>query len=256
MSVQPHARPLSVDGGPYGVLVSHGFTGSPKSVRPWGQALADAGYTVRVPRLPGHGTTWQELSQTRWQDWYAEVDRALTELRSRCDKVAVAGLSMGGCLALRLAEQRPDDVDALVLVNPSVRSTDRRLLALPLLRRVMATVPAIGNDILKLGVSEGAYDRTPLQPLHSLTHLWRDVAADLPRVVAPLLVLRSRVDHVVDPSSAALILSAVSSQVRRELLLEDSYHVATLDNDAPRIVEESLHFLAEHVVVAREVGRA
>jgi carboxylesterase len=170
--------------------------------------------------------------------------------------VAVAGLSMGGCLALRLAEQRPDDVDALVLVNPSVRSTDRRLLALPLLRRVRATVPAIGNDILKLGVSEGAYDRTPLQPLHSLTHLWRDVAADLPRVVAPLLVLRSRVDHVVDPSSAALILSAVSSQVRRELLLEDSYHVATLDNDAPRIVEESLHFLAEHVVVAREVGRA
>jgi carboxylesterase len=75
-------------------------------------------------------------------------------------------------------------------------------------------------------------------------------------VVAPLLVLRSRVDHVVDPSSAALIMSAVSSQVRRELLLEDSYHVATLDNDAPRIVEESLHFLTEHVGVAREVGRA
>ena len=256
MSVQPHARPLSLDGGPFGVLLSHGFTGSPRSMSPWGQALADAGYTVRVPRLPGHGTTWQELSQTRWQDWYAEVDRALTELRSRCDKVAVAGLSMGACLALRLAEQRPDDVDALTLVNPAVRSTNRQLLALPLLRHVMASVPAIGNDIKKPGVSEGAYDRTPLQPLHSLTRLWREVRADLPTVVAPLLVLRSSEDHVVDPSSAALILSAVSSPVRREVLLEHSYHVATLDNDAPRIVAESLQFLAEHLGVAQEVDRA
>ena len=256
MSVQPHARPLSVDGGPYGVLVSHGFTGSPKSMRPWGQALADAGYTVRVPRLPGHGTTWQELSLTRWQDWYAEVDRALTELRNRCDKVAVAGLSMGAGLALRLAEQRPGDVDALALVNPAVRSTNRQLLALPLLRHVVASVPAIGNDIKKPGMSEGAYDRTPLQPLHSLTRMWREVRSDLSTVVAPLLLFRSREDHVVDPSSAALILSAVSSPVRREILLEDSYHVATLDNDAPRIVEESLQFLAEHVGVAREVGRA
>jgi carboxylesterase len=245
-----------VDGGPNGVLISHGFTGSPKSVRPWGQALADAGYSVRVPRLPGHGTTWQELAQTRWQDWYAEVDRALTELRQRCDRVAVAGLSMGGCLALRLAQQRPDDVDALALVNPSIRSTNRRLLALPLLRHVMTSGPAIGDDLVKPGISEGAYERTPLQPLHSLTRLWREVGEDLPKVVAPLLVLRSRIDHVVDPSSAARILSAVSSPVRREILLENSYHVATLDNDAPRIIEESLQFLSEQLGVAREVDRA
>jgi carboxylesterase len=245
-----------VDGGPNGVLISHGFTGSPKSVRPWGQALADAGYSVRVPRLPGHGTTWQELAQTRWQDWYAEVDRALTELRQRCDNVAVAGLSMGGCLALRLAEQRPDDVDALALVNPSIRSTNRQLLALPLLRHVMASVPAIGDDLMKSGMSEGAYDRTPLQPLHSLTRMWRDVGADLPKVVAPLLVLRSRVDHIVDSSSAARILAAVSSPVRREIVLENSYHVATLDNDAPLIIGESLQFLSEHLGVAREVDRA
>jgi len=256
VSVQPDAWPLSVDGGPFGVLVSHGFTGSPASMRPWGQALADAGFTVRVPRLPGHGTTWQELNQTRWQDWYAEVDRSLSELRERCDKVAVAGLSMGAALVLRLAEQRPDDVDAITVVNPAIASTNRQLLALPLLRHVIASTPAIGNDIKKPGMTEGAYDRTPLQALHSLTLMWREVRRDLPRVRAPLLVLRSRVDHVVDPSSARLLMRAVSSPVRREVVLEDSYHVATLDNDAPRIVEESLEFFDSHLGSVREADSA
>ena len=256
MSVQPDAWPLSIDGGPSGVLVSHGFTGSPASMRPWGQALADAGCTVRVPRLPGHGTTWQELNQTRWQDWYAEVDRSLSELRERCDRVAVAGLSMGAALVLRLAEQRPDDVDAITVVNPAIASTNRQLLALPLLRHVLASTPAIGNDIKKPGMTEGAYDRTPLQALHSLTLMWREVRRDLPRVRAPLLVLRSRVDHVVDPSSARLLMRAVSSPVRREVVLEDSYHVATLDNDAPRIVEESLEFFASHLGSVREADSA
>jgi carboxylesterase len=256
VSVQPDAWPLSVDGGPFGVLVSHGFTGSPASMRPWGQALADAGFTVRVPRLPGHGTTWQELNQTRWEDWYAEVDRNLTELRERCDKVGVAGLSMGAALVLRLAEQRPDDVDAIAVVNPSIASTNRQLLALPLLRHVTASARALGNDIKKPGVAEGAYDRTPLQALHSLTLLWREVRRDLSDVVAPLLVLRSRVDHVVDPSSAALLMRGVSSSVRREVVLEDSYHVATLDNDAPRIVAESLEFFEGHLGSVREADSA
>jgi carboxylesterase len=225
-------------------------------MRPWGQAFADEGYTVRVPRLPGHGTTWQELNLTRWQDWYAEVDRTLTELRERCEKVAVAGLSMGAALVLRLAEQRPGDVDAIALVNPAVASTNRQLLAVPLLRHVVASMPAIGGDIKKPGVEEGAYDRTPLQALHSLTSMWREVRRDLPKVVAPLLVLRSRVDHVVDPSSAGLIMAGVSSEVRREVLLENSYHVATLDHDAPRIQQESLQFFAAHLRAARKADRA
>ena len=256
MSVQPGAWPLSVDGGPYGVLVSHGFTGSPASMRPWGQSLADAGFTVRVPCLPGHGTTWQELNRTRWQDWYAEVDRSLTELRQRCDKVAVAGLSMGAALVLRLAEQRPGDVDAIAVVNPAIASTNRQLLALPLLRHVMASAPALSDDIKKPGITEGAYDRTPLQALHSLTLLWREVRRDLAQVTAPLLVLRSRVDHVVDPSSAKLLMRAVSSPVRREVVLEDSFHVATLDNDAQRIVEESLEFFERNLGFVREAHRA
>jgi carboxylesterase len=243
----PQAEAVRIDGGDTGVLLSHGFTGSPASMRPFAEHLAEAGHTVRAPRLPGHGTRWQELNKTRWPDWYAEVDRALTELRSRCSRVAVAGLSMGGCLALRLAERRPADVDALVLVNPFVASEDRRLRAVQVLRYLRASVPGIGNDIKRPGVVEHAYDRTPLQALHSLMRMWREVTAQLADVRAPLLLFRSAEDHVIDRASARLILAGVSSPAREEVVMRDSYHVATLDYDAPMIFARTEAFLVEHL---------
>lgn len=245
MTLKDSARPLSVDGGRTGVLVIHGFTGSPASMRPWGQHLGDLGHSVRMPRLPGHGTTWQEMNRTRWQDWYAEVDTSLTELRSTTDRVIVCGLSMGGCLALRLAEQRPEDVAGLVLVNPVVGLVDKRLLAVPLLRHVVPSIAGIANDIKKPGVEESGYDRTPIKALHSQMQMWKEVAANLPRVTAPLLMFRSAVDHVVDPSSGKLIMSGVSSSPKREVLLTDSYHVATLDNEAEIILAQSATFIEE-----------
>src|SRR5690349_11169500 len=161
------AEPFAADGGPLGVLLSHGFTGSPASMTPWGRALAERGHTVRVPRLPGHGTTWQDMNRTRWEDWYAEVDAALDELRDRCETVAVAGLSMGGALALRLAELRPDDVDSVVLVNPAIGLRNWQLRLVPALKWVVPAMPGIGNDIKKTGVDETGYDKTPLKALAS-----------------------------------------------------------------------------------------
>jgi len=103
--VLPGAEPFSADGGEIGVLLCHGFTGCPQSLRPWAEAMAKAGHTVRLPLLPGHGTTWQDMNRTTWRDWYGCVEDAFRELRARCDAVVVGGLSMGGALALRLAEQ-------------------------------------------------------------------------------------------------------------------------------------------------------
>ena len=241
------AEPFAADGGPVGVLLSHGFTGSPASMTPWARDLAARGYTVRVPRLPGHGTTWQQMNRTTWHDWYGALDAELTELRKGCDRVVVAGLSMGGCLALRLAEQRPDDVAAVVVVNPAVASRDPRLRLVPVLRWVLPSMPAIGGDIKKPGVTETAYDRTPLKALHSMTRLWSDVRADLGAVRAPLLFFRSTDDHVVDDSSIGIVRGAVGSAVAEYVTLEDSFHVATLDHDAPLIFERTAAFLEEHV---------
>lgn len=234
-----HDAPPSPGGAAVAVLLCHGFTGSPQSVRPWAEDLAAAGLTVRVPRLPGHGTTWQEMAATTWAQWLAEVGAALAELRATGARVVVGGLSMGGGLALRLAADHPDDVAGLVLVNPAVRLTDPRLRAVPLLRHVVASMPGVAGDV-KHGGPELGYDRVPLQALHSSLRGYRALRRDLGRVRAPLVLLRSAVDHVVPAASSAAVLSGVSSTDVRETVLQDSWHVATLDADAPLITAATL----------------
>lgn len=230
------------DGRLTGVLLSHGFTGSPVSIRPWAEHLAAQGYAVSVPQLPGHGTRWQDMVPTRYDDYRDEVDRAFADLRDRCDAVVVGGLSMGGCLALELAARRADEVAGVVVVNAAVASTNKQLKALPVLKHVVRAFPGIGNDI-KAGGDEGGYAKTPLRALDSMVSAWPSVRAQLPAVTCPVLLFRSVEDHVVDPSSARIILESVGSDDVREVLLHESWHVATLDNDAPQIFEESAEFV-------------
>jgi len=244
--VQPGCEAFSFDGGPVGALMVHGFTGSPFSMRPWGEHLAAAGLTVVGPRLPGHGTRWQEMNLTRWQDWYGEVERAFDGLRGRCEQVFVMGLSMGGTLTLRLAEERGDDVAGLVTVNASLLTERRDAKLLPYVSKVVPSLKAIGDDIKKPDTTERAYDRTPLRAAASLAQLWKLVRQDLGRVTQPLLAFRSAEDHLVEPASGALLMRSVASKDVREIVLTDSYHVATLDNDAPLIFEESLAFVRAH----------
>jgi carboxylesterase len=250
--VMSQAEPFHSDGGRIGVQLLHGFTGSPHSMRPWAEHLAAAGYTVDLPRLPGHGTTWQEMNRTTWQDWYAEADRSLDTLTGACDQVFVAGLSMGGCLALRLAAERPDDVAGLLLVNPSVAASDKRFVALPVLKRLVGSISGIGNDIKKPGTVEGSYDRTPLRALDSMRAMWKVTREDLAKVTAPLVVFRSVEDHVVEPLSTQIITQRVSSRDVTERVLDNSYHVATLDNDAHTIFSDSVEFIHKHTDGGRD----
>lgn len=243
MPLFPGAEPFTTDGGPVGALLLHGFTGSPKSMRPWAEYLADAGLTVRVPRLPGHGTRWQDMNITTWEDWYAEADRSLSELGKNCDQVVVMGLSMGGSLTLRLAEVHGSSLAGLVIVNPAVHSERPDRFLLPVLHHVIGAFPGISNDIKKPGVDEGAYDKIPLKAAHSLTKLWAQVKADIAAVDQPLLLFRSPEDHVVEPSNSAWILEHVSSADVTEVLLPNSYHVATVDFDAETIFTGSLDFV-------------
>ncbi|HEX7661075.1 MAG TPA: alpha/beta fold hydrolase [Pseudonocardiaceae bacterium] len=243
MPVLPGAEPFAYDGSTdIGVLICHGFTGSPRSMRPWAEHAREAGFSVRLPLLPGHGTAWQDLNRTGWRDWYATVEQALLELSARCRSVFVFGLSMGGTLSLRLAECHNPEIAGLVLVNPSVTTLRRDAALLPLLSRLLPSVAAIGNDIKKPDTTEGSYDRTPLRAAASLRELWGIVRADLSKIETPLLLLRSAEDHVVEPVNAKLILDNISSTDVREVVLPNSFHVATLDNDAATIFTESVDF--------------
>ena len=246
VSLRPEAEPYDAPGGPVGAVLCHGLTGMPGSLRAWGEQLAAAGLTVRVPRLPGHGTRWQDANRTTWQDWYAELERAFDDVKSRCDKVFIGGLSMGGTLVLRLAEQRGADVAGVVVVNPSLFTTRKEAKVLPALRFFVPSMPPVGNDIKKPGVTEPAYDRLPVKAAYQLARLWKLTVADLPRLNQPLLVLTSRDDHVVEPVNSERLMRDAGSTDKKQIVLEDSYHVATMDNDLPRIVSESLAFIDAH----------
>jgi carboxylesterase len=235
------AEPFVAEGTPDapGVLLCHGFTGTPQSMRPWGEHLAAEGFAVRCPRLPGHGTRWQEMNTTRWPDWYATLEAELDVLVARGRPVLVFGLSMGGTLALRLAQQRPE-VAGLVLVNPSLRTERRDAPLLPLLSRLVGSVAGVAGDIAAPGVTEVGYDRTPLKAAASLLELCGVVRADLGTVRVPVLLYRSRVDHVVDASSALALHAGLGTADLTEVVLENSFHVATLDVDAPLIFTGSV----------------
>ncbi|GLY32866.1 esterase [Kineosporia sp. NBRC 101731] len=263
VTVRPGAEPFARDGDDVGVLLCHGFTGNPSSLLSWAEGLAEAGRTVRLPRLPGHGTSPRDLALTGWSDWSAEVDAAFHDLRRSCRVVVVGGLSMGGALALRLAQtygpaMNPGPlpgVDGVILVNPAVHLDDRRLAALPALRWVLPWLPPVGNDVKRPGAQEDAYDRIPPHALHSMLRGFRSVAADLPAVSQPVLLFRSSEDHVVPASSSALILDRVTSARADEVILRDSYHVATIDNDADEILRRSLTFIDELAVGAQPTTR-
>lgn len=247
-------------------LLCHGFTGSPQSLSPWAAALTRVGCTVRVPLLPGHGTCWQDLNRTGWQDWYACVERSLLRLASgdlspgdaghnahESRRVIVGGLSVGGALALRLAQQHPDKVAGVMLVNPAVRLKDPRLRALPVLWRVKASIAGVASDIAKPGSREIGYDRVPLQALHSSLKMLREVRDRLPEVTSPLLIMHSSTDHVVPTDNAALIERGVSSASIETVELRRSLHVATLDFDAETINDRSAQFVRRLSESARMV---
>jgi carboxylesterase len=242
----PDAEPWRHTGGDVGVLLCHGFTGTPGSMRPWAHRLADAGYSVSLPLLPGHGTRWQDLNRTRWTDWYGELERAFDELAAGCRLVFCAGLSMGGTLTLRLAQQRGSAVAGLMLVNPALRVDSPFAPLLPFVSRIKPAVKGIGGDVKKATDHEASYTHTPLRAAASLHAFTKLVRADIAEITQPLLIFRSAVDHVVAPANSRLLLARIHSADVTDRVLADSYHVATLDNDAELIFAESLSWLAAH----------
>jgi carboxylesterase len=227
------------------VLVLHGFTGNPQSMRPLAEALAAAGFTVELPLLPGHGTALEEMVPTRWKDWSGAADAAYRDLAARCNRVAVSGLSMGGTLTCWLAEQHPE-VAGIALVNPQIDPPDAELRAglRALLDSGVETFDAIGSDIKQEGVTESAYPGTPVEALLSLFEGNDEVHARLGEIHCPTLLLSSREDHVVAPASGDVLERSVGGPVER-IYLENSYHVATLDGDAPLIEQKVVEFASE-----------
>ena len=249
--VRPGAEPLSVDGhgdlAKIGILVLHGFTGSPVSVRPLAARLSKRGFAVEMPLLPGHGTQPRDLLPTRYADWRAEALAALTRLRARTQHVFVVGLSMGGTLALDLATT--EAVDGVVTINAQILDRGGLIVKLaPIIEKLIPIAPASAagltkNDIKK-GGDEDAYAWVAAAAGNSLVRALPELRARLKSLTCPLLVIYSRDDHSVPPDNSKALSSLVGTPSANVTVLElqESYHVATLDNDLPLIDDKVASF--------------
>jgi len=229
--------------GRVGVLVCHGFGGSPRSVQEVALRLVEAGYTVALPLLAGHGLTPEAMERYPWTDWAADVERAFGWLYARADEVFLFGLSMGGTLALWLAERHPEAA-GLITVNAIVRHPRERSMRMLGRLGLPRWANAIGNDVKLAGVDEKAYERIPVRSARQLALLVANVRRDLSLVRCPALVFSSTTDHVVPPANQREIYGSISSAVKSLVELPDSYHVATMDNDRERILAGTLEFIA------------
>jgi carboxylesterase len=239
-------EPFHFEGNDAGVLVVHGFTGSTQSIRYLGEQLHRRfGFSVVAPRLPGHGTSPDDMEKTGYRDWLGEAERALHDLAKRSSRVFVTGLSMGGTITLNLAARFPSLVHAIAPIAAPVGLMNDGTATVLSLDPLPRRVAGMGSDVKAPGVRETAYAEVPVACLREVTILVAVTRDLLHKVVAPTLVIHAHEDHVVPAANAMEVVKTIKSDDIRLLWLTNSYHVATLDNDKDLIVERVGGFFNE-----------
>jgi carboxylesterase len=255
-----------------GFLLIHGLTGTPIELRYIANGLSRAGYTVSVPQLAGHCGTLEDLKATHWQDWYQSAEDALLELRKTCDLVIVGGLSMGAIIALKLAAEHPDTVDGATLFAPTFRfdgwaipwygrlfdlvqdtwSADRFLFkeTEPYGIKNVRFREFVMNAIQSEDSSQAGLPGTPGRSLLEFKYLVKSVNRVLGLIRQPTLVLHPREDDRASLSNVTHLQKRLGGRVTA-VVLEDCYHVITLDQQRDVVLEETLTFGAklEHAAI-------
>lgn len=226
-----------------GVLLVHGFTGSPPSMRPWAEFLLSKGYTVRVPLLPGHGTKVEDLNKIKWDEWPAKITFELSELKKSCDTIFLVGLSMGGGTVLNVAESNNESITGLILVNPMIYVKGIPVELAFFLSRFQKLRTSVGDDIKRPGITEWGYDALPTRGIYQLLKMLRVTRGNLGKVTVPVQLFHSVEDHTLPVANTEIILAEIGSTIKTRIELVNSYHVATLDYDQELIFQNSLTFI-------------
>ena len=224
-----------------GILLLHGFTGSPYSMKPLARLLIESGKAVRVPVLPGHGTSWRDLNRYRWNDWLTAAHHALAELTEKYEHVIVLGLSMGATLTAELATSC-HGLTGIVCVNPALAWDKPIQYLVPLLSTVLPVGWSIANDIARPGTQECAYTVTPLKALASLQIAQKRLRHKLWKISTPTILCLSSTDRVVATTTSEILRASLLCPLEIRVL-RNSRHVATLDYDALKIYDSVLSLL-------------
>ncbi|MEA4906099.1 MAG: alpha/beta fold hydrolase [Chloroflexi bacterium] len=240
----PTAEPFYFPGNRTGVLLVHGFTGTPKEMRWMGEYLAGEGFSVACPRLAGHATRLSDLARTRWTDWLASVEDGLYMLSGSTDRVFIAGLSMGGALAL-LAAARYPLAGVITMSAPYALQDDWRLNYLSLIQWLQ---PEVGKGPADWHNPEAAKDHVayPVYPtagVAQLAQLLKTMRACLPEVRIPALLFHSHADQGVAPENMERIYAHLGSADKHKHWLENSGHVMTREPERELVFQMATQFI-------------
>ena len=249
LEVLEGAEEFSVGQGPVGALLVHGFTGSPDSLRPVGNYLAERNIGCFGVRLPGHGTTWEDLGTRTSSEWVEAVELAYQKMKTEHDEVFVVGLSFGVALSLDLAARHPE-IPGLVSIAGFLLTKDPRRVLAPLIAKMVKSLPGVGNDICDPEGRELCYDKVPTAATYSMLKYVKTVRDELPDVKCPVLIMHSHNDHTAHPDNAKLIHERISSTDKQLVWLDRSYHVLTLDHDRQEVYERTYEFIKARSRVA------
>lgn len=227
------------------VLLLHGYTGAPSEMRPLGDYLHALGYTVSCVRLPGHGTSIKDLEATTATDWYCAAEAECLELLARFDSVYVAGLSMGGLLAIKLAAKLP--VQKAAFISAPIFVQDKRAPLLAFLRFFIHYLPKHKKNYQELQEYCISYAKMPTKPLMSLFKMLNECKNKLlAEIKIPCLILQSKTEHTVQPRSAEYIYNKLAAASSRRLVwFEHSGHILTLDREHEAVFKKIADFFAE-----------
>jgi carboxylesterase len=223
------------------LLLIHGFTGSTHQLRPIGERLATReGWTTLGVRLPGHGTSMEDLIQIKWPDWYNTVRLAFEELKQDHSTVAVLGFSLGGALAFYLAAKKRDLVAGVIGVCPALRLRGLGQRFVPIIKHFKKTVSKgepDPNDPWR------GYHVVPLETMHEVLKFQKVARKYLSEVKAPILVIQARQDKRVPQKVGQEIAQKVSSNRIEHFWAENSGHIVVFSPDAPAVTEKIRDFL-------------
>jgi carboxylesterase len=258
---------LFLPGGPRGVLCLHGFTGTPFEVRPLAEALAGQGFTVAAPALAGHCGTVDELACTTWPDWLASAEQALLRLSDDRGgaRVAVAGFSLGGLLALRLARLHPGRIAALAVMAAPLRLHRYQAVAVQVVTRLpallrrgpLAALPKFrGFDVHDPEMSRRnpGLPALPVSGIASLIELGALVRRDLPDVTTPTLIIHGERDRTVPVQDSLELAGTIGSTVVERLFLPRSGHLVAIDVERTILGEAVSRFFTTQMAGARTVA--
>ncbi|MEA2460918.1 MAG: carboxylesterase [Actinomycetota bacterium] len=231
--------------GPVGALLIHGFTGSPQGMRGLGEYLAERGIAVAAPRLPGHGTTWEDLNTRTGEEWAQTVETSFHHLASQTEEVFVVGLSFGAALALDLAARHQEEIAGVITLAGMVFTKDPRRFLAPVIARLSSSIPGVGNDIADPEGKEIAYDRVPTKGALAMLRFIKRAHRAVPQIKTPILVMHAHQDHTVHPSNAQYIHDNIGSTDKQLVWFERSYHVITLDVEREQVFENTYNFIKE-----------